>query len=109
MRKVSYQQLLEDLATIAAPEETKRQFEELIRRSALLDGVTSLGRPERVKYARHLLEIREPRSVISRRLMARYKIGRTQSYQVISDALQLSGFQPENRTQTASNVGITSE
>lgn len=103
MRKSSYQQLIDGLAGIAAPEEMKRQFEELIRRSATLDGVTGLERSERVQFARHLLDLHQPRAVISKRLMVRYGIGRTQAYKAITEALQLSGFPAGNRTKTGSN------
>lgn len=103
MRKSSYQQLIDGLAGIAATDEAKRQFEELIRRSAALDGITSLERSERVRFARHLLGLREPRAVIRDRLMTRYHIGRTQAYQVIEQALQSSGFPGENRTEAESN------
>jgi len=103
MRKSSYQQLIDGLAGISAPEEMKRQFEELIRRSAALDGVTGLERSERVQFARHLLDLREPRATIRDRLMTRYEIGRTQAYQVIEKALQLSGFPDGNRTEAGSN------
>lgn len=103
MRKSSYQQLIDGLAGIAAPEEAKRQFAELIRRSAALDGVTVLDRQERTQFARHLLNLREPRAAIRDRLMSRYDIGRTQAYQVIEQALQLSGFPDENRTEAESN------
>jgi hypothetical protein len=103
MRKSSYQHLIDGLAGIAAPEEAKRQFAELIRRSAALDGVAVLERQERAQFARHLLDLREPRAAIRDRLMSRYDIGRTQAYQVIEQALQLSGFPDENRTEAESN------
>lgn len=94
MSKAIYQKLLADLAGMNAPEEAKRQFEDLIRRSAALDGVASLERQERVQFARHLLDLKESRPVIRDRIMARYEVGRSQAYQVIDQALQLSGFPP---------------
>jgi len=106
MRKATYQQLLDGLASIAASEDTKRQFEELIRRSAALDGVTGLERSERVQFARRLLDLHQPRTIISKRLMVRYEIGRTQAYKAINEALQLSGFPDGNRTQTGSNEAL---
>ena len=109
MRKSTWQQLIDGLAGIAAPEEAKRQFEELIRRSAALDGVAGLDRQERAQFARHLLDLREPRAAIRDRLMARYNIGRTQAYQVIEQALQLSGFPANIRTETDSNEASTSK
>lgn len=109
MGKATFESLLADLAGMAVPEEAKRQFEELIRRRAALDGVTSLDRQERVQFARRLLDIREPRATIRDRVMARYEVGRSQAYQVIDQALQLSGF-PENiRTETDSNEASTSK
>lgn len=94
MSKAVYRQLLADLAGLAAPEEAKRQFEELIRRSAALDGVTSLDRQARVQFARRLLDLKEPRPVIRNRIMAKYGVGRSQAYEAIDQALQLSGFLP---------------
>jgi len=106
MGKNVYLRLLDELAGIGAPEEVKRQFEEILRRNAALDGVTGLDRQERTQFARHLLDLREPRTVIRDRLMIRYSIGRTQAYQVIDQALQLSGFPPGNRTEKESNEAL---
>lgn len=106
MRKSSYQQLIDGLAGIAAPEEMKRQFEELIRRRAALDGITGLELSERVQFARRLLDLHQPRPIISKRLMVKYGIGKTQAYKAITEALQLSGFPPGNRTQTGSNEAL---
>lgn len=92
MRKSAYQQMLDGLSGITAPEDAKRQFEELIRRSAALNGVASLDRQERVQFARHLLDQQASRPVIRDRLMAKYELGRSQAYEVIDQALQLSGF-----------------
>ena len=87
VRKAAYQKMLEGLAGLPVPDSAKRQFEELIRRSAALDGITSIERLERVKFARHLLALKEPRATICRRLQETYGIGRSQAYQVIADAL----------------------
>jgi hypothetical protein len=65
MRRATYQHLLDDLAGLSAPEEVKRQFEELIRQRAALDGIASIDRSERVKFARQLLDQREPRPTIN--------------------------------------------
>ena len=92
MRKSTWLQLIDGLAHIPVPEDAKRQFEELIRSTAKLDGVSVVDRLARVKYARHLLDQHEKRAVICHRLMLRFEIGRTPSYQIISEALQLSGF-----------------
>lgn len=92
MGKAIYQQLLDGLAALSVTEEARHKFEQLIRRQAGIDGVASLDRQERVDFARHLLGIREPRAVIRDRLMAKYALGRSQAYQVIEQALQLSGF-----------------
>lgn len=87
MRKGTYERMLDGLASLSVPEGAKRQFAELIRQSAAVDGIASLDRSERVKFARHLLDQKEPRSTISKRLQEKYGIGRSQAYQVISDAL----------------------
>lgn len=92
MGKAIYQQLLAGLAALDAPEEAKRQFEEMIRRRAALDGLATIDPQERVQFARHLLDLKEPRPVIRNRIMARYGVGRSQAYEVIDQALQLSGF-----------------
>lgn len=104
MRKGTYEKMLIGLAGLAVSEGAKRQFEEFIRQSAADDGITSLDRSERVKFARHLLDQKEPRATISKRLQVKYGIGRSQAYQVISDALQLSGFSSDNRTRPESNA-----
>lgn len=87
MRKGAYEKMLDGLAGLAVPDGAKRQFEELIRQSAARDGIAPLDRSERVRFARHLLDQKEPRATISKRLQEKYGIGRTQAYQVISDAL----------------------
>lgn len=87
MRKSTWLQLIDGLADIPVPDEFKRQFEELIRTTAALDGVSAIDRAVRVKFARQLLDQRQPRSAICQRLMVRYGIGRTQAYKVISEAL----------------------
>lgn len=103
MRKGAYEKMLDGLAGLAVPDEAKRQFEALIRQSAALDGVASLDRAERVKFARRLLDQKELRSTISKRLQAKYGIGRSQAYLVISEALYSSGFLSDNRTRPVSN------
>ncbi len=103
MRKDAYHKMLDGLANLSVPDAAKRQFEALIRQSAVLDGITSLDRSDRVHFARHLLNQKEPRSTISKRLQVKYAIGRSQAYQVISDALQLSGFPAGNRTEPGFN------
>lgn len=92
MGKAGFEMLLAGLPEIPGPEDTKRRFEELIRRAAALEGVTSLERQERVQFARRLLDLKEPRPAIRERIMARYEVGRSQAYQVIDQALQLSGL-----------------
>lgn len=88
MRKGTYQNLIDALAGISASEGAKRQFAELIRQSAARDGIALLDRSERVKFARCLLDQKEPRATINKRLMARYGIRESQAYRDISDALQ---------------------
>jgi hypothetical protein len=87
MARAIYQQLLADLARMDTPEDEKRKYEAMIRHSAAMQGVAGLDRPERVKYAAHLLAIGNARSIICRRLMSRYSIGRSQAYEVIRQAL----------------------
>jgi hypothetical protein len=87
VRKGAYQKMLDGLAALSVPEPAKRQFEELIRKSAALDGISSIDRQERVKFARHLLDQRESRATICLRLQAKYGIGRSQAYLVIAEAL----------------------
>ncbi|MFZ4874995.1 hypothetical protein ACL9RI_07915 [Janthinobacterium sp. Mn2066] len=87
MRKGAYQKMLDGLAGLSVPEPAKRQFEELIRRSAALDGIASIDRLERVKFARRLLDQKESRTTICRRLQERYAIGRSQAYLIIAEAL----------------------
>jgi hypothetical protein len=86
---------MDGLGDIPVSEEAKRQFEQLIRATAALDGVPDLddSPARRVKHARHLLDMREARTVICQRLMTKYGIGRSQAYDAISQALKLSGFQ----------------
>lgn len=94
MRKSTWVQLMAGLSDIPVSEEAKRQFEELIRATAALDGVADLedSPAMRVRHARHLLDMREARTVICQRLMTKYGIGRTLAYATISEALKLSSF-----------------
>jgi hypothetical protein len=92
MGKSVYRQLLASLAALDAPADAKRQFEEMIRQRAALDGLASIDRQERVQFARYLLDVKELRPVIRDRIMARYGVGRSQAYEAIDQALQLSGF-----------------
>ena len=82
-----YLQLLDGLAGMDLPDEVKQKYEEMIRMNAAMNGVTAIDRPERVRYARHLLDLKEPRPAICQRLMTKYEIGRSQAYKVIQDAL----------------------
>ena len=43
---------------------------------------------ERVDFARRLLDMREPRAIIKKRLIARFSVGESQAYRDIGDALQ---------------------
>lgn len=94
MRKSTWLQLMDGLEGIEASEEVRRQFEQLIRSTAAMDGLTDLdgGPILRARFARRLLDVREPRTVICQRLMTKYGIGRSQAYEAISQALKLSGF-----------------
>lgn len=92
MKAASYIQLIERMADIDAPPEIKRQYEEIVRRQAVLDGVKALERRERVQHARHLVEQGLDRSLISERLQAAYDIGKTVAQEDITKALQLGRF-----------------
>lgn len=76
-----------------ASEAAKAEFRKLIREAAARTGF-ALGpdlRSQRVEFARHLLrDLREPRTIIRSRLMAKFGVSRSQSYVDISDALKLS-------------------
>jgi hypothetical protein len=94
MRKSTWLQLMDGLSGIEASEEALSQFEQLIRTTAAMDGISDLDAAPaaRVKFARHLLDMRESRTVICQRMMTKYSIGRSQAYDAISQALKLSGF-----------------
>jgi hypothetical protein len=84
MAKAVYRQLLASLAALDAPADAKRQFEEMIRQRAAIDGLARIDR-DRVQFARHLLDVKEARPLI----------GRSQAYDAIDQALQLSGQKPD--------------
>lgn len=88
MRKGDYQQLLDGLAGIAASDEARRQFEDLIRQGAARSGVALPERPARVQLARQLLDARTPRAAIRERLMGRFEVSESQAYRDISEALE---------------------
>lgn len=92
MRKSTWLQLMNGLSDIPVSDEARRQFEQLIRDTAALDGVPDLddSTEMRVKHARHLLDMREARTVICQRLMTKYGIGRSLAYNTITEALNLS-------------------
>lgn len=90
MRKGDYQQLLDGLAGIVASDDARRQFEDLIREGAARSGVALPVRPERVQFARRLLDAGTPRVAIRERLMARFDVGDSQAYRDISEALAIS-------------------
>jgi hypothetical protein len=94
MAKAVYRQLLASLAALDAPADAKRQFEEMIRQRAAIDGLARIDR-DRVQFARHLLDVKEARPLIRDRIMARYGVGRSQAYDAIDQALQLSGQKPD--------------
>lgn len=59
MGKAVFEQLLAHLAGLAAPDDAKQRFAELIRQSAACEGVTGLDRQARVQFARRLLDLKE--------------------------------------------------
>lgn len=90
MRKGDYQQLLDGLAALTAPEEVKRQFEELIRMGAARSGVALPERAERVRFARRLFDVGTTRLAIRERLMVKFDVSESQAYRDIGDALAIS-------------------
>lgn len=82
-----YQRLIERLGVLETPEETKQLFRKLIDETAAQESANDQG--ERVKYARQLLDLKEPRSIIKERLMTRFQIGKSTAYRDISAALAI--------------------
>ena len=77
--------LLDELARLDQPEDAKPAFRELI----VAQMEATLTVPEqRVRFARHLLDQKAPRHLISERLKARFGIEHAQSHRDISKALQ---------------------
>lgn len=90
MRADTFRELMDKVQGIEADDITKRAFMELIRATAVANGVTSLERDERVEFARHLLQdIRESRSTVRDRLMAAFGITESTAYRDIDKALQI--------------------
>lgn len=80
-----YLLLLQELELCTQPEAAKAEFRALILQK-LGDVLTE--REQRVQFARHLLALKTPRSVIRERLQNRFSIERTQAYRDIDQALQ---------------------
>lgn len=89
MRASAYQQLMDDLEKLDAPEASKQIFAALIRSHAAQNGIASIERQDRVDFARRLLDLHVERSVIAERLQRTYGIGRSQAYEYITRALQI--------------------
>lgn len=79
--------LIADLEHSTQPEDAKAAFKQMLLQK--LDGLQTEGE-QRVHFVRHLLRQGAPRSVIRDRLQVRFKVGRTQAYRDIEQALQLS-------------------
>lgn len=79
--------IIADLDHSTQPESSKAAFKALLLQK--LENLQTEGE-QRVHFARHLLRQGAPRTVIRDRLQVRFKVGRTQAYRDIEQALQLS-------------------
>jgi hypothetical protein len=79
--------LLAELDRSTQPPDAVEAFRQLLLQK-MTDLMTEGER--RVHFARHLLGLGTPRSMIRARLEVRYNVGRTQAYRDIEQALQLS-------------------
>lgn len=68
--------------------DAKSEFRSLIKQVGIAHGVGALEREARVRFARHLLDVREPRHIVRDRIMARFGVGDSQAYRDIDRALQ---------------------
>jgi len=79
--------LLAELDHSTQPPDAVEAFRQLLLQK-MADLMTEGER--RVHFARHLLGLGTPRPMVRARLEVRYKVGRTQAYRDIEQALQLS-------------------
>ncbi|MFC0131399.1 hypothetical protein CR105_03045 [Massilia eurypsychrophila] len=84
--------LLQELEELDQPDDAKAAFRELV--IARMEAALTVPE-QRVLFARHLLDRKEPRHLVSERLKARYGIEHAQSHRDISKALQ--SYLPDDR------------
>lgn len=89
MSDPGYRLLRERLETLETSEEIKQLFRNLIDETAVLKDPEEQDNSDRVKFARHLLDLKEPRSVIKNRLIARFGVGKSTAYRDITAALAI--------------------
>lgn len=86
-------EVLIDLMTMLdeckADEAAKDEFRKMILSVGTVHSVGALEREERVRFARALLDAKEPRPIIRDRLKVRFQIGDSQAYRDIDKALQI--------------------
>ena len=82
--------VLDEVERMDAPSHAKHRLKAFINETCHTAGITVIGRKERVRFARRLLDDGEPRPIIRDRLMARFGIKRASAYNAIDEALQLS-------------------
>lgn len=87
MKSSALHEILAGLERLDADEQAKQKFKRLVMLIGASYGVSSVAHAERVEYARELLKKRVSRTTIRDRLIARFKISRSQAYVVINDAL----------------------
>lgn len=81
-----------------APPHAKYRLKNFISQACQAAGISVIDRAERVRFARRLLDDREPRPIIRNRLIARYGISRASAYSTIAAALNLSSKSQRNWT-----------
>jgi len=88
--KQALMKIIEEVDRLDVHEYERRKFKQRITEICSLHGINGIDRGERVCFARHLLDEREPRKAIRDRLRARFDVSRSQAYRIIVDALTLS-------------------
>jgi uncharacterized protein YjiS (DUF1127 family) len=89
MRAEVLTDLLAKLGECDADEGAKAAFRELIHSVCKAHGTDANAYDERTQFARHLLDLREPRATIRDRLMSHFGVSRTQAYRDIETALKV--------------------
>jgi len=84
----SYLRMLQHLETSNEGSEAERAFaEKLIRKAAASEGIFDFGKHDRIRYARHLLELGEGIALTQQRICLRFDVSRSQAYADIEEAL----------------------